>query len=99
MYAGWDLQELAAEFPEVSRYTRVGPSVPVLPVTSSELAQATFEAFTNIEDTGTNLLKFDIIGQANHGVCAAGHNPWDAYEHIERLEHVCEIVLKSGKKP
>jgi len=99
MYAGWDLQELAAEFPEVSRYTRVGPSVPVLPVTSSELAQATFKAFTNIADTGTNLLKFDIIGQANHGVCATGHNPWDAYEHIERLEHICEVVLKSGKKP
>ena len=28
-----------------------------------------------------------------------GANPWDAFEHIERLEHVCEIVLKSGKIP
>ena len=34
MYAGWDLQKLASEFPEVSRYTKVGPTVPVLPVTS-----------------------------------------------------------------
>jgi L-fuculose-phosphate aldolase len=99
MYAGWDLQALAAEFPEVSRYTRVGPSVPVLPVVSHELACATHEAFTNKKVTGTNILKFDIVGQANHGVCSVGPNPWDAYEHIERLEHICEIALRSGKKP
>ena len=99
MYAGWDLQKLAAEFPEVSRYTRVGPTVPVLPVTSQVLAEETFEAFTNFENTGTNILKFDIVGQKNHGVCAVGPNPWDAYEHIERLEHICEIVLRSGIKP
>ena len=99
MYAGWDLQHIAKEFPEVSRYTRVGPSVPVLPVTSSELAFATFEAMTQMKTTGTNIVKFDIVGQAGHGVCAVGPNPWDAYEHIERLEHVCEIVLRSGIKP
>ena len=99
MYAGWDLQELAAEFPEVSRYTRVGPSVPVLPVTSHELAEATFEAMTNWSNTGTNIVKFDIVGPQNHGVCAVGPNPWDAYEHIERLEHICEIALSSGIKP
>ena len=92
MYAGWDLQHIANEFPEVSRYTKVGPSVPVLPVTSSVLAQATFEAMTDIKSTGTNIVKYDIVGQAGHGVCAVGPNPWDAYEHIERLEHVCEIV-------
>jgi ribulose-5-phosphate 4-epimerase/fuculose-1-phosphate aldolase len=96
MYAGWDLQDIAAEFPEVSRYTKVGPSVSILPVTSPELATATFDAMTEV---GTNRVKYDIIGQANHGVCAIGPNPWDAYEHIERLEHICEIVLKSGKKP
>ena len=90
---------MAAEFPEVSRYTRVGPTVPVLPVTSSELASATHKAFTQWETTGTNILKFDIVGQKNHGVCAVGPNPWDAYEHIERLEHICEIVLSSGIKP
>ena len=65
MYAGWNLQELATQFPEVSRYTRVGPSVPVLPVTSQELATATYNAFTQIETTGTNILKYDIVGQAN----------------------------------
>jgi ribulose-5-phosphate 4-epimerase/fuculose-1-phosphate aldolase len=98
IYAGWDLQKLAAEFPEVSRYTRVGPSVPVLPVISQELACATFEAITRGSDVGSKIM-YDIVGQANHGVCAIGPNPWDAYEHIERLEHICEIVLRSGKSP
>tara|TARA_Y100001970_G_C14229455_1_gene857715 strand:- start:2294 stop:2908 length:615 start_codon:yes stop_codon:yes gene_type:complete len=96
IYAGWDLQKLSAEFPEVSRYTRVGPSVPVLPVTSPELARATFNAMRSPD---SNILIYDIVGQANHGVCAIGDNPWDAYEHIERLEHICEIVLRSGMKP
>ena len=95
MYAGWDLQKLATEFPEVSRYTKVGPSVPVLPVTSHELASATYDAMT---ENDSKKIIYDIVGQANHGVCAIGPNPWDAYEHIERLEHICEIVLKSGRK-
>lgn len=99
MYAGWNLQKLADQFPEVSRYTKVGPTVPVLPVTSQVLAEETFKAFTNFEGSDTNVLKFDIVGQKNHGVCAVGANPWDAYEHIERLEHICEIVLKSGVRP
>ena len=31
-----------------------------------------------------------------HGVCAVGKHPWDAFEHIERLEHICQIALASG---
>ena len=96
MYAGWDLQNLASQFPEVSRYTKVGPSVPVLPVTSFELAVSTFDAMT---DPTTGKIIYDIVGQKNHGVCSIGPNPWDAYEHIERLEHICQIVLKSGVVP
>lgn len=96
IYGGWDLQKIAADFPEVSRYTKVGPSTPVLPATSHELAAATYSA---LREKDSNKLKFDIVGQANHGVCAVGSNPWDAFEHIERLEHICEIVLKSGKTP
>ena len=98
MFAGWDLQDLASRFPEVSRYTRVGPSVPVLPVTSPELASATWDAMTKPKN-GRRKVCYDIVGQAAHGVCAIGPNPWDAYEHIERLEHICEIVLRSGVKP
>lgn len=40
-------------------------------------------------------LESTIVGQANHGVCAVAMDPWAAYEHIERLDHICEIVLKS----
>ena len=62
MYAGFDLQLLAAEFPEVSRYTRVGPSVSVLPVTSTVLAEATAKAL-GVSDDGN--LSYDIVGQKN----------------------------------
>jgi ribulose-5-phosphate 4-epimerase/fuculose-1-phosphate aldolase len=27
---------------------------------------------------------------------AVGRDPWSAYEHIERLEHICQMVLASG---
>ena len=41
----------------------------------------------------------DVVGQHNHGVCAVAPDPWSAYEHIERLDHICEIALKSGVAP
>jgi L-fuculose-phosphate aldolase len=93
IYAGIDLQAISAEFPEISRYTRVGSTVPVLPALSRELADATSKCL-GLRKDGT--LEFDIVGQANHGVCAVAMDPWAAYEHVERLDHVCEIVLKSG---
>jgi len=96
MYAGWDLQEVARQFPEVNRYTRVGPNVPCLPATSRELGDATG---AHLGVAGDGSLQYDIVGQANHGVCAVAGDPWSAFEHVERLEHICEIVLKSGVKP
>jgi len=100
MHKGFDLQKLANEFPEVSRYTKVGPNVPVLPVTSAVLANSTFQMMTEIPEftMGTKLI-YDIVGQAGHGVTAVGMSPWDAFEHIERLEHICQIVLASGVSP
>lgn len=96
MLRGFDLQKLSDKFPELSRYTRVGETVPVLPVTSKELAWATAGNFY-IDNKGK--VKYDIIGQAGHGVCAIAQDPWGAYEHIERLEHICKIVLVSGITP
>lgn len=89
MYAGWDLQQLAQQFPELGRYTKVGPTVPVLPVTSEILGDATWD----------NIQGYDIVGQDRHGVCSIAGDPWSAYEHVERLDHICEIVLKSGVQP
>ncbi len=92
-YAGIDLQAISAEFPEISRYTRAGPTVLAVPALSRELTDVTADCFGRGQD-GT--LAFDIVGQANHGVCAVATDPWAAYEHVERLDHICEIVLKSG---
>ncbi|MBX3301240.1 MAG: class II aldolase/adducin family protein [Nitrospira sp.] len=93
IYAGINLQAISVEFREISRYTRVGRTVPPLPALSRELANATADCL-EVEKDGT--LAFDIVGQSNHGVCAVAMDPWVAYEHIERLDHICEIVLKSG---
>ena len=94
MYAGIDLKKLSKEFPEVSRYTKVGPNVPKVPATSRELAEKTAKCL------GVDryvILKYDIVGQANHGVCAVGKNPWEAFKHVERLEHICQIALLAKK--
>jgi L-fuculose-phosphate aldolase len=96
MHAGYDLQQVAKDFPEISRYTKVGPTVPIIPPITEELGLATAEAIGTRE--GEDSIKYDIVGQKAHGVCAVGRNPWDAFEHIERLEHICQIVLASGKR-
>lgn len=104
MYAGWELSELAKQFPELHRYTKVARNVPVLPVTSAELANATYlsmcEGSDNLfKSSPEDCVMFDIVGQDRHGVCAVARDPWSAYEHVERLDHICEIILKSGIRP
>ncbi len=95
MYAGWDLEEMVKPFPEVFRYTRVGHNVAAWQALSQELAQHTAQNL-GVEN---GIRKYDIVGQKNHGVTAVGKNPWEAFEHIERVEHICQIVLKSGVTP
>ncbi len=97
IYRGFDLQKICADFPEIYRYTRIGPTVPMLPAISSELGDATAHALGVTADNPAG--NFDIVGQANHGVCSMAPDPWSAYEHIERLDHICEIVLSSGVSP
>lgn len=94
MHAGWDLQKLCEPFAEIYRYTRVGPNVPAIPAVTEKLGLATYLAMCP-----TDTLEFDIVGQVGHGVCAVSNDPWSAYEHCERLDHICEIVLKSGVSP
>jgi L-fuculose-phosphate aldolase len=94
MYAGIDLQNLLNEFPELSRYTTVGPTVPMLPPVTQDLADACIENIGLNADTGE--IKYNIIGMDRHGVVAVDTSPWRAYEHIERLEHIARIVLASG---
>ncbi len=95
LYRGYDLRDIATEFPEIFRYTRVGSSIEAIPAITAELGEATANAL--VDEQGKTIA--DIVGQANHGVCAVAGDPWSAYEHIERLNHVCEIVLASGVSP
>ena len=97
IYRGFDLQKICKDFPEIYRYTRIGPTVPALPAISKELGEATAQALGVTEKNPVG--EFDIVGQANHGVCSMASDPWSAYEHIERLDHICEIVLNSGVSP
>ncbi|HWU34708.1 MAG TPA: class II aldolase/adducin family protein [Methylovorus sp.] len=96
MYAGLDLQALSLDFPEIHRYTRVAPNVPNVPAISLELAMATCQAL-DLQANGH--VSADIVGLDRHGVIALGRDPWAAFEHIERLEHICQIVLASGVLP
>jgi L-fuculose-phosphate aldolase len=93
MHAGIELSELVKHFPELSRYTTVGKNVGEVPPISQHLADECFKSF-NLDADGN--IDYDIIGIKGHGVVAIANTPWRAYEHIERLEHICHIVLASG---
>jgi L-fuculose-phosphate aldolase len=95
MYRGFDLPLLCTQFPEIFRYTRVGPTVAPIPAVTKELGDATALAL----GVKGSELAYDIVGQHNHGVCSVAKDPWSAFEHIERLDHICEIALKSGLSP
>jgi L-fuculose-phosphate aldolase len=93
MHAGIQLNELCQHFPELSRYTKVAPNVGDVPPISHELANQTM---ANLELDETGYINYDIVGIKGHGVVSVDTSPWRAYEHIERLEHICKIVLASG---
>jgi ribulose-5-phosphate 4-epimerase/fuculose-1-phosphate aldolase len=93
MHAGINLNELVTHFPELGRYTRVAPNVGEVPPISEELAT---ECHTNLGLDSQGNIAYDIVGIKGHGVVAIDTSPWRAYEHIERLEHICKIVLASG---
>ena len=92
MYAGIQLDQLVQEFPELGRYTRVGPNVPDVPPISQALADATIPALGLAQDGG---ILNHVVGIDRHGVVAVDTSPWRAFEHIERLEHICKIVLSA----
>ena len=94
MHAGIDLSTIVNDFPELSRYTKVAPNVGDVPPISQELADQCFEKL-QLDKNGN--IAYDIVGIKGHGVVAIDTSPWRAYEHIERLEHICKIVLASGK--
>jgi L-fuculose-phosphate aldolase len=94
MHAGIQLNDLVKDFPELSRYTKVAPNVGDVPPISQELADQCHEKLEL--DPFSGHIKYDIVGIKGHGVVSIDSSPWRAYEHIERLEHICKIVLVSG---
>jgi L-fuculose-phosphate aldolase len=92
MYNGIQLQDLVDDFPELSRYTSVAPNVPLIPPITQELAD---HCVKNIGLSSTGNIGYNIVGMDRHGVVAVDTSPWRAFEHIERLEHICKIVLSS----
>lgn len=94
MHAGVELSELTNHFPELSRYTRVAPNVGDVPPISQELGDKCHENLGLNYQTGKII--YDIVGIKGHGVVAIDSTPWRSFEHIERLEHICKIVLASG---
>ena len=94
MHAGIDLSTVSAAFPELNRYTKVARNVGDVPPISQALAD---ECFASLELDKAGNIGYDIVGIKGHGVVAIDTSPWRAYEHIERLEHICKIVLASGK--
>jgi len=93
MHRGIELDELARDFPELSRYTKVAPNVGDVPPISQELADRCHE---HLELDREGNIAYDIVGIRGHGVVAIDTSPWRAFEHIERLEHICKIVLAAG---
>jgi L-fuculose-phosphate aldolase len=94
MHRGIELSSLASDFPELSRYTKVAPNVGDVPPISQELGD---ECHKNLQLDNKGNIAYDIVGIKGHGVVAIDTSPWRAFEHIERLEHICQIVLASGK--
>ena len=93
MHAGIDLSKISNDFPELNRYTKVAPNVRDVPPISQELADQCHKML-QLDSNGN--IAYDIVGIKGHGVVAIDTSPWRAYEHIERLEHICKIVLASG---
>jgi ribulose-5-phosphate 4-epimerase/fuculose-1-phosphate aldolase len=94
MYAGIELSDLVKEFPELGRYTRVGRNVPNVPPISQILADESISALDLREDGG---VYNHIVGIDRHGVVSIDTSPWRAFEHVERTEHICRIVM-AGRK-
>jgi len=92
MHCGIELSTLANDFPELSRYTKVAPNVGDVPPISQELADQCHEKL-GLDKNGN--IDYDIVGIKGHGVVAIDTSPWRAFEHIERLEHICKIVLSA----
>jgi len=95
MYSGIDLSTLSEDFPELSRYTKIAKNTEIVPPLSKNLA---FQCKANLAyDNNINEFRNNIVGIPNHGIVSIGADVYEAFEHVERLEHIASIVLLSKK--
>jgi ribulose-5-phosphate 4-epimerase/fuculose-1-phosphate aldolase len=95
MFAGFNLSTLSESFPELGRYTKVAFNTENVSPLSKDLA---IQCKENLKfDSKLNEYANDIVGIPNHGIVSIGKNAYDAFEHVERLEHIATIVLLSKK--
>ena len=95
MYAGFNLPNLAKSFPELSRYTNVGENTDNVPPLTKDLAIQCKSKLAY--DESQSKFIHNIIGIPNHGVVSIGKDIYEAFEHIERLEHISKIAILSKK--
>jgi L-fuculose-phosphate aldolase len=85
------LQWLCEQYPEIFRYTKVGSILPYIPPTTQALADGVERIMLN----GGDVLLCDVVAMDRHGAVSVGTDPWEAFEAIERLNHICEMFLLS----
>lgn len=88
------MERLCEEYPEIFRYTKVGNIIGYVPPISQALADSVAqEMLTPFTSSGS--LSCDVVALDRHGAVSIGRDPWEAFEHQERLNHICEIFLLS----
>jgi len=78
---------LKNQWPELFRYTKLGKTVPFLKPGSHELHDSIKDSFLKEKNT-------DIVVLDRHGIIATGESLEECKEHILRLEHVSEVLIK-----
>lgn len=83
------LAQYLNQWAELSRYTKISDfSLPAYVPGSHSLHEGIGDLFS--------LNSPDIVVMLRHGVFSVGHSLDEALGHIERLEHISQIVLDSG---
>lgn len=72
------------DYPELTRYTKVGIPVDSYPSGSDELHKALDNSFKE---------GIDLVPMHKHGVMAVGKSFDECLEAVERMEHVSKIIL------
>lgn len=97
--------ELNTHWPELFRYTNVGKTVEYFDPGSLVLHEEISKSFrlSHIQSMRGFHPTPDIVVMQRHGVFAVGDSLTECREHIQRLEHICVMLLKiisasGGKK-